>query len=262
MFIGIHPLILLLVFIYAAVNIALLIIGCIIASGKTKSVKILGIGYIVAGIIEIVLAAALLVRYTIRNTEIIVMTSNVSPVLSTVSSLFGLICVCIFVHKNYGCKWIYFPLLAQPVVSAIASVTFASVFSRIGGEMMLIAGMGLSTNVTALVTGAVTAIILIVVFYKNRKAEKIIPHTWLIKLIIYCWSMVLIVASIVFYAICLSGGSDAERLYIELLNNFSIFRSIYTIINSFVGLVLPIYVLVMAKRAERKLEETAVYIEE
>ena len=131
-----------------------------------------------------------------------------------------------------------------------------------GGEMMLIAGVGLSTNVTTLVTETVTAIILITVFYKNRKNEKIIPHTWIIRLIAYLWSLIMIIASVVFYVICLSSGSNAERLYIELSNKFSLFQCIYTIINSFVGLVLPIYILVMAKRAERKLEETAAYIED
>ena len=262
MFMRIHPLILLMTFVGIAVDIAVAIIGFVIALGKTKSVKILGIGYIVTGIIGIVIQGASLASYMVGTADVVAKINTISSLVGTVSSLFGLLCVCLFVHKNYGCYWIYFPLFAQPVVSAIARVVFASVFSRIGGEMMLIAGVGLSTNVTTLVTETVTAIILIAVFYKNRKNEKTIPHTWIIRLIAYLWSLIMIIASVVFYVICLNGGANAESIYIELSNKFAIFQIVYTIINSFVGLVLPIYILVMAKRAERKLEETAAYIED
>ena len=262
MILGIHPLILLITLVGFAAEITVVIIGFIIVSGKIKSVKILGIGYIVTGIIGIVTQASFLARNIVRTSDIIRILINVDTAAAVVSSLFGLLCVCLFVHKNYGCKWIYFPLFAQPIVSAFSRVVSGFVLSRIGGEGVLIAGTGFSTNVTSLVTGTVTAIILIVVFYRNRKNEKIIPHAWIIRLITYCWSLVMIIASIGFYAFCLSGGSGAESIYFEHIENFSIFQTIYTLFGSFVGIVMPVYILVMAKRAERKLEETSAYIED
>ena len=262
MLFGMHPLVFLTVLIGFATDLAVAVIGFIIVSGKTKSVKILGLSFGVNGIIGIIQQACFVVRYLNPTPETVGKISSASNVVAAVSTLFSILCICLFIHKNYGCKWIYFPLFAQPVVNAVSRIAFMAVLSRIGGEMMLIAGTGLSTGVTSLVTGTVTSIILIVVFYKNRKNEKIIPHMWIIRLITYCWGLIFTIVSIVFYAACLRGGSDAERIYIEQLNNFTKFQTVYTILDAFVGIVMPIYILVMAKMAEREQKETAAYIEE
>lgn len=262
MFASIHPLVLLMTLIGAITDLAVLIIGCIIVSGKIKSVKILGIGYIVSGALGLFSQFLSLARYIVSYPNYYSSISQLITVAGVVATLFGTLCICLFIHKNYGYKWIYFPLFAQPVVSAVARVVSGAVFSRIGGVMMVVVGMGLSTSVTSLVTGSVTAIILIVVFYKNRKAEKIIPHFWVIKLIAYCWSLILTIGTIIFYTVCICGGANAEKIYFDLSANFTLSQYIFTMINSFVRLVLPIYILVMAKKAERKPEETSAYIEE
>lgn len=262
MFFGMHPMIFLMVLVGFAADLTAAVIGFIIVSGKTKSVKILGLSFGVNGIIGIIHQVCLVARYLNPTPEMVVKTSSASNVVSAVSTLFGILCICLFIHKNYGCKWIYFPLFAQPVVNVVSRMAFLAVLSRIGGEITLIAGSGLSSGVTSLVTGTVTSIILIVVFYKNRQNEKVIPHMWIIRLIIYCWGLILTIAGIGFYAYCLSRGSNAERLYVELSSKFSEFQTIYTILDSFVYVVMPIYILVMAKKAERNLEETAAYIEE
>ena len=67
MILGIHPLILLITLVGFAAEIAAVIIGFIIVSGKIKSVKILGIGYIVTGIIGIVTQAVFLARNIVRT---------------------------------------------------------------------------------------------------------------------------------------------------------------------------------------------------
>ena len=85
-----------------AAEITAVIIGFIIVSGKIKSVKILGIGYIVTGIIGIVTQASFLARNIVRTSDIIRILINVDTAAAVVSSLFGLLCVCLFVHKNYG----------------------------------------------------------------------------------------------------------------------------------------------------------------
>ena len=125
-----------------------------------------------------------------------------------------------------------------------------------------VAGTGLSTSVTGLVTGSVSAVILIIVFFKNRKVEKIIPHAWIFRLVSYLWGIVLTIAGIAFYAYCLSGGSDSEKIYFNLLERFTLFQFTHSVISYIVSLAMPVYILVMAKRAERKLKETAPYIED
>lgn len=262
MFLGMYPMIILMVLVGFAADLTAAVIGFIIVSGKTKSVKILGLSFGVNGIIGIIQQAGLVARYLNPTPETVGKISSASSVVAGVSTLFGILCICLFIHKNYGCKWIYFPLFAQPVVNVVSRMAFLAVLSRIGGEMMLIAGTGLSSGITSLVTGTVTSIILIVVFYKNRKNEKVIPHMWIIRLITYCWGLILTIAGIGFYAYCLSRGANAERLYVELSSKFSEFQTIYMILDSFVYVVMPIYILVMAKKAERNLEETAAYIEE
>ena len=262
MHLGIHPLVLLVAVIGISAALASGIIGVFIVSGKIKSVKILGIGYIVLSVLELFSEAAFLSRFIIRTTEMGAAANNINTVLSFATSIVGTLIICLFVHKNYGCKWIYFPLFAQPVVSAISPVVFGIVISRISNQMTFIAGTGLSTNITSLVTGSVSAIILIIVLYKNRKVEKIIPHAWIIRLITYLWGLVMTIAGIVFYASCLSGGADSEQIYVNMLTEFSTFQYIHTAISRIVTLALPIYILVMVKRAEKKLEETSAYIEE
>ena len=262
MFLGMHPMIFLMVLAGFAADLTAAVIGFIIVSGKTKSVKILGLSFGVNGIIGIIQQVCLVARYLNPTLEMVKKTSSASNVVAAVSTLFGILCICLFIHNNYGCKWIYFPLFAQPVVNVVSRMAFLAVLSRIGGEITLITGSGLSSGITSLVTGTVTSIILIVVFYKNRQNEKVIPHMWIIRLITYCWGLIFTIAGIGFYAYCLSRGANAERLYVELSNKFSEFQTIYMILDSFVYVVMPIYILVLAKKAERNLEETAAYIEE
>ena len=261
MFSGFNLLILLFILFGIIIELASLIIGCIIVSGKIRSVKILGVGFIVSGIFGSFSQAAFLARFIVRTPDAITFLNNAELVMSVIASLFGTLCICLFVHKNYGCKWIYFPLFAQPVVSAFSRVVSAAVLSRAGSEM-LVAGTGLSTSVTGLVTGSVSAVILIIVFFKNRKVEKIIPHAWIFRLVSYLWGIVLTIAGIAFYAYCLSGGSDSEMIYFNLLERFTLFQFTHSVISYIVSLAMPVYILVMAKRAERKLKETAPYIED
>lgn len=262
MFTNIHPLILVSMFFSVLVGIALLIIGMLITTSKTKSTKILGIGFIVDAILSFLANVLNLIRYTTGNPDLITALAQAINVLSITSMLAGALIICLFIHKNYGCKWIYFPIFAQPVVNGIANVAFRYVFSRMGDSRQYITGTGLSTAMSSLVVGSVEALILIIVFYKNRKNEKIIPHAWIIRLISFCCYLILPISSIIFYGTCFSAGLRGEDIYFELSERFYIFQYGMNFFNSLVGMVMPVYILVMAKRAERTLEETAPYIED
>lgn len=258
----IHPLILLLLLMDILFGIAALVIGILIATSKIKSTRILGIKYIISAIFSFIANAIQITRFTAKTPELIASLSQVNNVISFMAAVAGLLCICLFIHKNYGCKWIYFPLLAQPLVSVISTVAFRFVLSRIGDSKQYIAGTGLSTALTSLILGTVEALILILVFYKNRKAEKVIPHAWIIKLIYFCCYLISPISGLIFYGRCFVAGAKGEDLYFSLISKFTMYQYYFTIFLALVGLVMPIYILVMTKKAERNLEETAAYIEE
>ena len=262
MFSNINPLVLVPLFVGVMIQIALLIIGMFIITGKINSTKILGIGFVISAILGFIFNVLNLIRNTAGSPELISTLSQITNVVSVIATLAGSICICIFIHKNYGCKWIYFPILAQPIVNAISTVAFIYVFSRMGDAIHYVIGTGLSSGLTALVIGAVEAVILIIVFYKNRNIEKIIPHAWIIRLVSFCFYLILPVSSVVFYTICLSAGAGGADLYFDMSERFLIFQYVYSFFNSLVSLALPVYILVMTKKAEKKLEETSAYIED
>ena len=253
---------LLLMIMAVLIDIAALVIGILITTSKIKSTKILGIGYIISAALGFISDSLFILRSTLRSPELVASMSPVNTVLSFMATVAGLICICLFIHRNYGYKWIYFPLLAQPVASAVSTVVLRVVLIRICGNDQYIAGTGLSAAITSLILGSVEALILILVFYKNRKAEKIIPHAWIIRIVSFCCSLILTVSTIIFYGKCFAAGAKGDNLYFALISKFTMFQYCFSVFLSLVGLVMPIYILVMAKKAEKQPEETAAYIED
>ena len=243
-------------------DFAFLIIGIFITTSKIKQTRILGIGYIIDAILGFISNVITMIRLRGYTSALIVALGRVNSVVSVAATLAGILFICLYVHKNYKCKWIYFPLFAQPVVNTISSIAFRAVLSRIGDTAQYIVSQGLATNLTSLVTGSVGAIILILVFYKNRNIEKIIPHTWAIKLAAYCVSLVTPIVSIIFYVVSLSAELRGAGTYFYTSYKLTVFQNVFLFIYSLVCLILPIYILVMVKRAEKKLEETSPYIED
>ena len=262
MFSNVHPLILVLMFFSLLLDIALLIIGMFITTSKTKPTKILGIMYMIDGVLGFVSGVISLIRMRGYTSALIASLTWVNNVISVVTSIAVILCICLYVHKNYGCKWIYFPLFAQPVVNLISNIVFRAVLSRIGDTAQYVVSSGLATSLTSLVTSSVGAIILILVFYKNRNNEKIIPHTWAIRLAAFCVSLVSPIVCIIYYAVCLSSELKGVGIYFTSSYKLTVFQYIFSFIFSLVCFILPVYILVMAKRAEGKQEETAADIED
>ncbi len=253
---------LLLMLMAVLIDIAALVIGILITTSKIKSTKILGIGYIISAALGFISDSLFILRSTLKSPELVASMSPINTVLSFMATVAGLLCICLFIHRNYGYKWIYFPLLAQPVVSIISTLAFRFVLIRIAGSTQYIAGTGLSNAFTSLILGSVEALILILVFYKNRKAEKIIPHAWIIRIVSFCCSLILNVSSVIFYGKYFFSGAGGDNLYFALISKFTMFQYCFLIFLSLVGLVMPVYILVMAKKAEKQPEETAAYIED
>ena len=262
MFSNIHPLILVPLFLSVLIQIALLIIGMFITTGKIKSTKILGIMYLVDAILGFITNVVSFIRYSFVTPELLALLTKANSVLSVVITLAGFLFICLYVHKNYGCKWIYFPIFAQPVVNVIATIAFRAVFNRMGNTAQYIIISGLSTSLSSLVTGSVGAIILIHVFHKNRNNEQIIPHMWAIRLATFCASLISPIVSIIYYGVCYGSEVRGTSIYFFTSYKLTFFQFVFAAIYSLVCMIMPIYILVMVKRAEKKLEETSPYIED
>ena len=241
--------------------VASVVIGALITTGKVKTVKVLGIGYILAGILGFASSVISFLRYSVKKPELVVSLTQAGTYLSLIVTFITVLCICLFIHKNYGYAWIYFPVFAMPVIRGIASVISTKIFS-IMGTMDYLFCVNLTNNITSLITGTVESVLLIIVFYKNRKKEKVIPHVWIIRLATFCLNMALPVTSIIFYAACLNSTMNGADLYHDWAYKFTLTQYYISIVNSLAGFALPIYILVMTKKAEKKLEETPVVIEE
>ena len=252
MFSSINPLLLAMLLVGTASDIAVIIIGTIIIIGKIKPVKVLGIGFVVSSVFGLVSHLSTIGFYLNPDPALTTALSWESSIVGFVASLAATLSVCLYIHKNYGCTWVYFPVLAQPIVSTIATLGFEYVLRNVGSTMQYVFSTGLSTNATSLITGSIEAVILIVLFYKNTDKEKIIPHAWIIRLIEYVRFLIIPIASIIFYLVCLNselqGGDHGFYLYHDNYGNLVLLMYIVTLLGSLFALLMPVYILVRIKR--------------
>ena len=253
MFSNINPLLLVMLIVGTASDIAVMIIGTLIIIGKVRQVKVLGIGFVVSSVFALISHLCTMAFY-LSSEPVSTALSWESSAAGIVASVAGSICVCLYIHKNYGCKWVYFPVLAQPIVSTIARLAFEYVLRDVSSTMQYVFSMGLSSNATSLVTGSVEAVILIVLFYKNSDKEKLIPHAWIIRLVEYCLFLIIPIASIIFYSVCLKGelqgGDTGFHMYHDSYGNLVLLMYIITMLGSLLAFLMPVYILVRIKRSE------------
>ena len=223
-------------------GLGLLVTGIMIAAGKKKSVKVLGIGYIISSVSVIMNACTV---FLVRMLPIRVY-SNFSVGLTLLSFLCGigsLVCICIFIHKNYGKKLIYIPVLAVSIGGTVITRIVSILLAKGLGSRDHYLWISMTLQINSFVTDAAVALIIIIVFYMNRKNEDLIPKTWL------CMTIGL-------------AGSALRALtyvayYLTLINNFRIRSSSENMISLAVAftalfaVVTPLYITIMADRKDR-----------
>lgn len=226
-----------------------LVIGIIITAGKTKSTKILGIDYIVLFTCAWYSAASTIVsRYVGVKTYAVF--SSGSSVLTAVSGIVSVICISIFLHRNYGKKYIYYPLLGLHLTGIIANVAVTFCLNSAKGitGVKKAVWIVLTRNINSAVVAAAISVIVIVILFRNRKNEKVVPSLWKFILITSAYSLFGNIVLAITYASMLAKdmwyGSSVNSA-IMLITNFS----------SVVSLSTPIYVMIRSFTAAKPAEQ-------
>lgn len=237
-------------------GVAMIIVSILIIANKTASTKILGIGYLVAGLIGLAdQSFNLLMRY--GNMDTVVRFSVAIGVANLISILVRNLTVSIFLHKNYGKKLIYIPLMLLPVVSRVADYLVRLLINASpakGSEMGY--WMLLTSVIDELVTGTATSVIIIVILYMNSKKEQVIPKAWIFRTVTLLWSITLAGFNIIYYSTMLAKSASDDRVVRNIISGMAVnsdqAQLLVEITGALVMLVIPVYVLLMANKASKK----------
>ena len=240
--------------------VTVLVLGILIAANKVKPTKILGIGYIFSAV---PILSAVVPQYISRFLGVAALArlSVAITLTGSVCSLAFSLCLCLFIHKRYGKKLIYIPVLAVPVVGNLASVIVASLLNRSGVVgMSLGVWISLTREINSFVTGTVASIAVIIVLYMNRNKEDIVPKLWLFRIIIYAWSAVSFAYMVIYYVTMLIGTGAVKLSTVSfmrpLVRNSELISSVMSIISTCVAVIIPIYIFVSVCKYSRN-KETA-----
>lgn len=234
---------------------ATLVLGILIAAGRIKSTKILGVGFIVSAAASLfAINSTVLQRYV--GAAVFSKMSVASTFITMAAGLVSYFCICRFVHKNYGKKWIYIPVFAAQIYTYLANFVIAYLLNKSGANALTGYWIVLSKTVNNFITGTVIAVIFIIIFYKNRTIEKIIPGTWKIRLAVYIWSVIssAVTAFSYLYLTRLfrqTSNSIHGRMFIPPVALYYS-TAVLEMVGALVGLIFPIYVLVMVRKASRR----------
>lgn len=235
--------------------VGLLVIGIMIAANKTMQTKVLGIGYIITSISS---GAVFLynVLLLLSDTEKVVIYGDAVMIGTIIFALASSLCICIYIHKNYGKKNIYIPVLLIPVVGLIAGLCVALILNKIvkGGFVHSMV-ISLVNDVSNIVSIAVAAVVIIIVLYKNRKKEKIIPKAWLVKTITVIWSVIEIaILCVTYLAVIKASESEGMMAYSDTT---VVILSMVQAMDSLVAIIVPVYVLSKVSKASKKEKNAA-----
>ena len=184
-----------------------LVFGIIVTASKIKQTKILGISLILSALGSAVAG--------VYNLFLVLAGSMVVARLATVQSAIALVvayacsvCTCIYIHRNYQKKYIYFPLLLIPLASSISNAVIVGVINRMNPEnsagSLVVQRIGMAQNINSLIFNVAVSLIVIIVFYKHRNIEKYIPHYYIISTIALVWHCIGYGLYIIYYAILAS----------------------------------------------------------
>ena len=226
---------------------ACIVFAILIIAAKPKSTKILGISFIIGALNTLMD----FVRLNAMHTSV-EMFSKVSVIANAVAFFFAVLstlCLCFFIHKNYGRKFIYIPLLILAVLAPLANrFVIKFLIDSIGiGEAVLQAWILMVGNITNLVTGTVSSLIVILIFRKYRQREKVIPYYWIILTINFIYMAIVHLTLIAFSAMMLGDP--------HMLSSLSLVNELITLSGYFFALISPVYVAIMALKSGKHLPD-------
>ena len=240
-----------------------LVFGIMVTASKIKQTKILGISLILSALGSAVAG--------VYNLFMVLAGSMVVARLATVQSAFALIvayacsvCTCIYIHRNYQKKYIYFPLLLIPLASSISNAVIVGVINRMNSEnsagSLVVQRIGMAQNINSLIFNVAVSLIVIIVFYKHRDIERYIPHYYIISTIALVWRCIGFSLYIIYYAILASSAAKNGFAAYSSADPVQVLLIVQTIIGSLISLIFPIYLFVRVLRASREPEEPEVML--
>jgi len=225
--------------------LGLLVTGIMVTACKEKTVKFLGICFILESVSSMINGSKILILRSVMNAKTFANYSVSSSYISAVCGLAALVCICVFIHKNYGKKLIYIPVLSVQVGGWLVSRVVVLLLNKTLGGQNIAAWISMTNLINSFVISAAVSIIIIVVFFKNRKNEKVIPQAWLCKIIALACSLFGLLFNCLYYMSMIMKMRVRYDLYISLI--VSAF--------SLSCLILPVYTTVMAYKKKKEPEQ-------
>ena len=218
------------------VGTAVIVLGILITVNRNTYCRALGISSILSGLQSILSACPRILLESGMGE----MYGNISWVFNLSVMITGIsstIFLCLFFHRRYGKKFIYIPILLLGVGGSLINSIVAVLLGRtLGGGQTSAYWISMVNTIDSFVISTATAVIIIIIFFRNRGGEKVIPKAWLVRLItliIYAIETALVCC---FYAYLIKNPGPIQ-------GSMETIYYLFTIIFSCARLILPAYVL-------------------
>lgn len=165
--------------------VAELVIALLIVFGKVKHIRVLGIGFAFMSLGNVLTTVQrLLLKYGNLSSDSISRFVLAARYLQILFDLVYLIFICIFLHKNYGKKFVYLPVLITSFTVRLLGNAASPIAVRLLNSHTISTEtyQALSLAVNFLL-GSIVSVIITVFLFNNRKQERIIPRFWLFSLL-------------------------------------------------------------------------------
>ncbi len=239
------------------ISVAVLVMGIVVIISKVRQTKILGLSLILSSLAGIITCVYRLDSLS-SNSGMIAGLRMLNTYANAVLSLAVSFCICFYIHKTYNKRSVYIPVFLIPIAAGILKTVIAFLINRgpdNGASRVLIP---LIQSIISLPVFIVVSVILLMVFYKNRNIEKIIPKTYIVRLINLVWGCFSGAYAILMYALMYASSkireSDFPSFLVWLAHYSQPLNMIFTIIGSFMSLIFPIYLLISIRKASRQPE--------
>ena len=246
-----------------SLSCAMFVFGVLVLVNKIKQTRILGASFVILGVQSMLngfinaaqpfFGAAFYTKASVFN--------NFFGMAANIAIMF---CICFYIHRNYGKKLIYIPIFAIMIVNRIASTVVSVLLNSSVKGALAAYWINLVNTVNSFISGTAIAAVIFLAFYQNREKEKIIPHTWKIRIILYAFFVLQMIYTICAYILLVKVAKNQSYdpgVIIGFLfsggNAYNII-SLLDILGVSVNLIFPIYVFIRLKKVQsQKTEEPA-----
>ena len=226
------------------VGVADLVLAIIIFKAKTKT-GVLGLIFASSFLISIMTFLKQTILPRALTAEMCSRYIAISNYAVFVLDLVAILGICIYIHKVYGKKWIYIPVYLIYIGGRLLLSAVTMLVNRAGVELLAI--ILITQFVSFIASGSAKAVV-IVVFYKHRREEKIIPHMWIIWLSTLALSLV----SCVLAAINQIALRGLERPNYDVLTIIDTLVMIWYLITTLADLIVPVYIVIRNSKFKRE----------